>query len=710
MIRNINEFVIRLRRMTTLRRIGALLGIMAILAVSPIATADPNDGDPPQPAPADGPPAPPAPPPGSTTVSLDDLGSSSTIWFDARRNTTSSSFTFIVPKGMTPVSLNTTAEIPVNLQFGVIAATQDSRTISRTPMPLKDQSPVVIPLTGMKVAGDWVSLTVTVTAIPVDDTYCWDPMAPFRLVNSSITFAGNEVAPSNVASFLPPTLRKLTIAVPSKPSQAESEAAVQLAGAMATRYGWMNTDIGVAPLGDGATTLPGFGPGERQIVVKEGPEKEKGLFLQQTDRLPALLITGPGEELTNQTRMLTDVSLPFALSNKAVAGPLATEQRPVPDNTTFAEMKLNGLNAEALRPEVNIKIDQTLFAQPINDLRVHLIGSHTPLANLNGEVTISAGDTMIDRWPVNAEGTIDHWVTIPNRSLRRTTNLKVRMHTTGDPGHCNDYLNPVLRIDGDSEVQVVRASPPAPPGFLSLPQTLLPRVQIGFGTAANPLIDTIRAAQIVVGLQRNSSIPLLVSVTSLQDAISSKNPAILISADGWTDKSLTLPFSSDLGRITIGTLDAGGTFTNITLDPAIKWASLQTLFDGNRTLLIATSNGAAAQLDELLRWLNERPSRWGELDGRATISVPGNLPVTVPSRRSDLPPDENDSDSSGLEKWVWRAAGAVAAIALAGAFWIAWRTYQNRESDTVAAAIAGAGTGIDDPSAEGPDAPQTDRN
>jgi hypothetical protein len=45
-----------------------------------------------------------------------------------------------------------------------------------------------------------------------------------------------------VAAFVPPVLRKLTIAVP-RPSQAESNAAVQLAAAIVTKFGGQIPDL-----------------------------------------------------------------------------------------------------------------------------------------------------------------------------------------------------------------------------------------------------------------------------------------------------------------------------------------------------------------------------------------------------------------------------------------------------------------------------------
>lgn len=640
-----------------LRRLGALAGVIAMLAWPAAATAQGPIGG----ALLDAP-----------TLMLDDLASSNTIEFPVGRdNNTSTTFTFVVPQGLTPVSLNATLELPINLRFGQITVTQSGRTMSRLELPLTDQAPLVLPLGGLESYDNWASVTLTVTTIPPED-YCWDYLAPIRLVNSSVTFAGTEVAPTTVADFLPPALRTLTIALPPTPSQAESDAAVQLAAALATRYGWLNTDIVVVPLPEGAAMLanPSL-PQERQIIVKEGPDK--GLSLQPSEGVPALLITGPGKELTDQTRSLMSDALPFALSRTTVAGQPTSDLTPVSDTTTLEQLNQTGLSAESLRPEVSIQLDQTLFGHSVDGIRVHLIGSHTPLPdNFNAEVTASVGDEILDRWPVNAEGTIDQWVDIPDQLLERSTVLKVRVHTTGNPGFCNDYLNMALRIDGSTVVEANPASPPVPPGFQSLPQALMPRIQIGIG--ADAFGDTVRAAQIIVGLQRNSDLPLLTTVTALKQAVDSPDPAILISADGWTDATLPLPFSADQGRLTIEGLDTAGKPVTLTLDPAISFGSLQTVFDGQRSILVATSNGAPAQLDELLRWLSGERGRWSSLTGRAIISVPGNEPVTVPDRPTDLPIAPEASDADGDHGWAWWTAGGVAAVAFGGALVILLRT------------------------------------
>lgn len=671
-----------------------------MLAWAPCAAADPNGPDVPAvpdgsgapaspaapmapgaPGPgADTPPAPAPAGPNAGTLMLSDLGVNSTIKFNGKHNTRIATISFPVPKGLAPTSLNATVELPIPMRWGSLTAAQSGRTISRVPLPVEDRGPMVIPLNGVDINGGWATVTLTMIADPSQDNYCWDPLSPARLTNSSVTFSGTQLPPATVADFLTPGLRKLTIAVPPKPSGAESNAAVQLAAALSTRYGWQSTDISVVPA-DGNGSLPDAAPGERQIILNERPDK--GVALQPKPGWPALLITGQGDELTNQTRLLTDASLPYALSAKAVPGPLVTDQPLATDTITLADLSpgVVGTNSEieSLQPELTITIDQTRWAQPLNGIKVHLIGSYTPMpVDFNGEIVAEIGNDIIDRWAFNPEGSIDRWITIPNHLVNRSIDLNIREHATGDPGNCDDFLNPQLRIDPqETEIQVNRASPPVPPGFRSLPQALGPTVQIGIGP--DKLADTIRAAKIMVGLQRTSALPLITNVVDLKEALSGKESAVLISADGWKDKDLTLPFNTDMGKVTINALYESGESATMTLDPGIKTGSLQTIYDGQRSVLVATSNGAPEQLDELLRWLNADPGRWSGLDGRAIISTPFNAPVTVPNRKSDLPTDDGGGQHGKLGKdQAWWVAGAFGALAFLGALAILLRTRKTR--------------------------------
>ncbi len=645
------------------RRLGTLAGAIAMLVfAAPCAIAQPAD---------DG---------GilldSPTLSLGDLGTSSMIAFKGDRQTTTASLSFSVPPGLTPIALTATLKLPTPARFGSLTVTQGDSFISRIGVGPPDVGPVDIPLVGAEVYGTYFSVTLTSTILPIDG-YCFDALNPVQIFDGVVKFAGAEEAPTTVAEFMPPVLRKLTVALPPKPSQAESTAAVQLIAAVQARYGGSRREYVVVPLAEGATTLASpSGPLERQVIIKEGPDK--GLSLQGGTGVPALFISGQGDELTNQTRLLTDDSLSLAMTRKVVADPLATKQKIVGDSTTLKEMGMSEFTSIGLWPEVKIDLAQVKFGHSLQGVRVHLIGSYTPPApDFGAEVTAQVGGETIGRWPSEANATIDQWVDIPDHLLKRSTTLTVSVNTTGNAGYCGAYLPLNLRIDGSTEVQVGGTSePPLPPGFTSMPQTLLPQVRIGIGP--NAFADTVRAVQIIAGLQRSSPIPIVTQVTSLQEAVDSKEPAILIEADNWTQKSIGLPITAENGRITVKGWDSDEKFVTLTLEPAMKVGSLQVVVDGQRSVLIATSNGSAAQLDELLRWLSDEPKRWQELDGRAIISLPGQTPVAIPIPQSDLPSEKSAAGAESSFGLVWLIAGGVVAAAVVGAMLILLKVRRKR--------------------------------
>lgn len=143
---------------------------------------------------------------------------------------------------------------------------------------------------------------------------------------------------------------------------------------------------------------------------------------------------------------------------------------------------------------------------------------------------------------------------------------------------------------------------------------------------------------------------------------------------------MTLPVAAGpSGPITVNAVNSGDKPTKLTLDPMLRFASLQTVFHHGRSLLIATSNGAAGQLDELIRWLkSDTDKHWQRLNGVAVVSVPGQDPVTV-----DHPPLAAGASAAGAGHhsdldWLWWFGAGWLAVAVVGAGVILWRV--RRES------------------------------
>lgn len=601
------------------------------------------------------------------TIALVDMGTSAPLAFYGDQGT--ATLTFPVPQGLIPVTLNATVELPVNVRSGTLTVTQDERTIARVPIPPADQAPIVIPLAGVEIVDNSVTITLRTYLVPIEG-YCLDPTNPLRLVNGAVRFDGVESPPTTVADFLPPVLRKLTIAIPPQPTKVESEAAVRMAAAAVARYGTQTTTVAVTALGaaPAAPTLP-F---EREIVIQQGPDP--GLSLQSSaGPIPALRISGPANELTNQTRLLSSDISRLALSSKAVAGPLRIAAQLPGNVTTLRELGQNSVTAVALAPQVTVGLDQTQLGRSAHNIRVHLMGSYTPVPNsISARLIAIVGNETVDRWPTDNNGVIDRWIDVPDRLLQRYTNLGVALNISGNTGRCGEFQPLTLTIDGDSVVQSSPASPPVPGGFQSLPQSLMPRVQIGIGSEV--FADTVRATAIIVGLQRLSALPIDVAVTDAQAALDSRLPAIVIAADGWKHSGITLPISPSGGRLSLEGIDNGGEPTTLTLDPAIRFGSLQTLFDGQRSLLVATSNSAPDQLDELLRWLSSDRRRWPRLDGTAIVATPGHSPVTIrPQAGLVTAPAPDDRNS-----WAWVLGGGIVVVAALGTGAILLRSRRGR--------------------------------
>ncbi|MGV0045404.1 hypothetical protein ACRU13_11660 [Mycobacterium colombiense] len=664
----------------SLRRVFALAGVVGFLVMSaPASWAAPADPT----TPSDSTSTSASATTTTTTLSMTDVGASANLEFWGL--TSSQQLSLPVLHGLNPTAFNATVELPINLRSGLLTVSQGERTLARLNLPNTDQAPIVIPLGGAEVIDNWLTVTLRAYLVP-NDGACLYPESPLRLANGTVNYSGVELPPTTVSHFLPPVLRKLSIYLPQSPSTAESDTAIQLATSAAAHYGKQAPDITVIPLPEGQNSP--WGPPqslERQVVVKEGPDN--GLSLQGSSGVPWLLVSGPlnRTDESDTAVLFSDLS-DLALSSKAsMESPKPKVQLPG-DTATLRELGQSVANSTSLQPRVSVGVDQTRFGRSVHSVRVHLQGSYTPTPNnIGGQIAVTVGSETIDHWPTDGHGNIDRWVDVPDRLLQRYTSVDLVLDVASNIGHCGDFYTAgpgnqllTLNISGDSVIQSNPAAPPVPDGFQSVPQTLMPRVQVGI--AEHSFIDTVRALDIMIGLQRISSIPIDTTVTSVKQAIDSSNPALLISADGWNQSDVVLPVAAGpSGPITVNAVGPGDKPAKLTLDPVLRFASLQTVFNKGRSLLVATSNGAPGQLDELIRWLkSDNNKHWQRLRGVAVVSVPGQDPVTV-----DHPPLAAGASAAGSGghsdlDWLWWFGTGWVAVAIVGAGVILWRV--RRES------------------------------
>ncbi|MGV0738753.1 hypothetical protein ABQF35_17780 [Mycobacterium syngnathidarum] len=598
----------------------------------------------------------------SPTVDLRALGVDPDIALYGLRG--SQTLTIPVPRGLIPAELVATVQLPVNTRGGTLEVVQDQRVLSRVPLPA-DQSPITVPLAGARVVQNAVTVQLN-SYLTMPDGYCvYDPSNPLRLVNGDVRFTGEEQPPTVIADFLPPVLGKLTLFVPPDPSQSESDAALRISTSVVAHYGAQRPAIDIVTTDGGPVAPPQ--PFERQVIVREGDTA--GLSLQGPNVVPALLISGPAGEVTNQARLLSSDIAKLAVQSKAVVGPLSRTPQLPPDHTTIRQLGQPGVNATALvNPRVTVPLDQTRLGRAVHDVRIHLQGSYTPLpASIAGQVVVGIGGQTIDRWPTEANGRIDRWIDVPDWLLQRYTNVDIAVDAAGNTGRCGEFQPITLTIDGETPVESKLAKPPVPAGFQSLPQATMPRVAVGMDRG---FANLRRAVQILTGLQRLSSRPFDAEVQSVADAVASPNPALLISADGWDDSRIALPVAVDAdGVITVENVDGSGNSSTLTLDPKVGFGSLQTVYSGGRSVLVATSSKAPQELDRLLGWLGGDVSRWSGLSGNAALAMPGREPFTLATPTA-APESAAATGHKSLRMWV--GAGAVVLAALAAGL-VAWR-------------------------------------
>ncbi len=587
------------------------------------------------------------------TLSLTSLGADTDISLYGLQGM--QTITVPVPKGLTPGALTADVELPPYVRGGTLIVTQDRRTLSRIELLMAENTPLSIPLTGARVVDNTVTFTVRSRLLPEEGDCLYDPTVPLQLSDAAIDYTGKEAAPTMVADFLPPVLQRMTIFIPQQPSAAESDAAVQVTTAVVNRYGRQNTEIDIASLGEGKAAPPSA-PLERHVVIRQG--SDAAVSLQGGDGgVPALRIAGSADELANQVRLLSSDLSQLALSPKVVTGPINSAPSVPINPATLRDLGQPGATATAFKPQVVVGVDQTRLGKPVRDVRVQLKGSYTPLpSTVGGQVVVSADGETIDRWAADSSGSIDRSVSIPQSELRRHTNLSVAVDIAGDVGQCGDFQPVTLKIDDSTTIDSSPADSADPLGFQSVPQALMPKVQVGIEPES--FDDTARAVSITEGLQRISGPRIDTEVVPLASAIDSGSPAILISAHGWDNDNVVPPVRSSAdGKLEV--LRTGKSPATLTLDRATPFASLQVGRSGNRTVLFATSEDAPEQLDSLLVWLDGDMRRWSALTGDALISLPDRDPVSVDTEAVAAP---DAADDSGANPVWWIAAGVGVVI------------------------------------------------
>lgn len=612
---------------------------------------------------------------GPISLSLSETGLGGSIALNGLGGRTQ--ITVPVPPGTGPSSLNAVLTLPAWLDRGWIDVESGNRPISRVALTGDAPTiPISIPLAAVPVVDGAVTLDLASTLIP-DAGFCPDALdAQLRLLDARVDYTGVPSIPRTISEFLPPVLRQLTVFVPAQPNRDMTSAVLTLTTSVVDYYGAQPVRVVVRP----DTELQGSQPDqafERSVVVAENKDAGVELIFPLDQSPPRLFVTGSGTALTDQTRLITSNISELAVTTKALAGASAPRAVLAPDSTTLDDLGIGAVTGKGdTTATASLTLDQARLGRSVSDVSLHLTGNYTPGV---GSITAGVGGKTIASWSADDSGRLDQWIEIPNAELRKATTLDVSVdHPADSAAGCGTQAASTITIDGSTVVRSGPSSTPAPLGFGSLPQALMPQFDVAL--TEETFADTVRAVSVVTGLQRLSSRQIMPQVVSLDDALASSDPAVVIAADGGLPDSLTLPLSSS-GETTFSIATPESTDSEsdsdtgslLTVDPGVPYASLQvTSTENDKAVLVASSTGEAGQLDALLGWLDADPSRWFGRSGDILFAAPGIAPVSLSSGNlagdsSEEPTETSGSGVDRLSVTLLGVAGAVLLVALVGA-------------------------------------------
>lgn len=609
---------------------------------------------------------------------LSAVGTASAAEFDSPQ--AQYSLTVPVDPGTVPAELRGTAQLPPGVTGGTVDAYSGDTFLSRVVLGPAPSQPVRWALAGIPVTDNAADITLR-TDLTGEGTCRFDPETPFRVVDTTIAYAGTPTVPATVADFLPPVLTAIDLFVPPTPSPTEASAAIDLATSVVGRYR-------PSPVAVRTRALPASGapdvaqnPTVRQIVLDENAAR--GTALRTGAFGPYLQIGGRGDDLLTQSQLITSQLSTVAVASAAIAGQSTAAPQITPTIRTLADLGVGDGEAGGTgRAVIGFGLDQTRLGGPAHNVRFEVRGTHTPLpSNSGGRVVVRSASTTLASWPADASGSVDRWVDVPDRLLRRYLDLTVSLERGDDQGGCDQAQRISLSLDPTAAVQFSRADPPIPAGLGSIPQALQPRTQ--FAWTRGDLADVSRAVTIAAGLQSLTVTPLGVDVVPIAEVTRSSTPAVVIDATGSASAVPALPVSARGDVVTVDPLAADqqtGRRQSLTVSPTLKLGTLQVARSNNRSVLVASSNGNPAQLDSVLRWLTADPRRWSSLDGAALVAVDDRTPVMIPEPDEQTPAASADTEDDSDAGVIVATAGAVVAVLIiAGAAWFVLRRRRRRD-------------------------------
>jgi hypothetical protein len=582
---------------------------------------------------------------------------------------TNQDFTLPVPSGFNATRLRGLIHAPVDFGAGFIEIDDSTGRLLGTvvlPAVAPDQAvvPFDIDISAAKISDSALGLSFTAREAPLPPDQRCGLGQRVVLSDLAAVFVGTEPAPTTVANFFPPVLQRVTIYAPNNADRAEQQAVLSLSAAVARMYTPQPTAITVVNLPRGAAPPPAPAL-SRAIVVDTG---DAGLNVINPDKPNVYLkMTGRGDELADQASFVANqlqslVQVPSARVDQAGAGAV-----PDSDEMTFGQLNINGETTVLRTSDLTVGVDRAALGKGrVDGLRVHLLATHTPVADLDSaSVMVSVNGQAVYTAPLGGSGRIDAEFDVPGELLKQRINFEFGL-TFSPRQLCSPTIAPLtFQLDPRSTLTMRRGGQPLG-GFSAVPSEFSPEFLVALDGSSPNQLDY--ASRVIADIARLTGTPvtprLVVDVKAAAD--SEAGALIVANAKTLGLTSLRPPIAGESNGVQIDLP------SQLRADINQGLGSIQVFADQprHRTVVVVTTSGAWTLVDPLFGYIDQLPTGWSGLSGDVLAAGPDGTVTDLSIGPGDIAPTDSHS---GIDwtRWLAIAGGcvALAVVVLGGALW-----------------------------------------
>ncbi len=568
-----------------------------------------------------------------------------------------------VPSGLSLLAMSGTVTVPAGSAAGAIEFSSPTGVLGTVTLPVGDPSqptiPFIVRLTDAVAVNGVIAVTTTYrSATSLPQLIC-GVTQPVTLTSLSIGYSGTATEPTSITTFLPPILQTLDLYVPSHPSAAVEQAALDLEVQTVARYAPQPVTV-VLHTWDGATNVPGVAPAafERTILVRSSSQAGSAL---ETDAFgaPVLVMSGEGQSLDNQTIVLSGAPNATAQGTTAAVRNVG----PVPSiaslRQSLAQLGVSGSVTGVGSLQLGLGIPEAKFGGAVSSYNVHLVAHYTPVASSEkGTAVISVGSKVLSTNLLGTSGLLTTNLTIPTQLITQNTALQFAINYYPAGGCASSGRVMSFSVDPQSFITASLVSGGAG-GFGVLGAGLLPTFEVGLGSAS-PLNELNIALQVTRSIQETSSVLLAPKVTSLSNVVSSSQPALIVAPSSEVPSSLDPPVM--LKPKTTSTID-GPQGTQVGTNASVATLQVFNQTNTNRTTVLAMTSADWQNFAPIEQQLSTFGA-WSSLTGDTLLVGPAGQ-VSDLAIRAGGPSQLALAPNTGTNLiWIGLAASALVIVVL----------------------------------------------